>query len=356
MKLHLLSINKFGLFLLILCICFLHTYPIICDADIGGKPECDVSIDSAICINDGQKILLPESSPHGIVSRINFDSSLPIDSSSNRNHAVGNFFASTGFGGSGNSALFRKYYIYIPNDDEYFRTADFSYTFFIYLLEDELSKKSSVDERYCPVIHKGTIKDKAQESSPAILINAKNGRIKIVLSTSSSTHSAGEEFLSNFRLRHHQWYHVAVVRHINVVRLYVDGILDSSFLTEGVTKTNDFPVYIGGTPYSVDVCDFPFLLDELKIYNVSIGTDQIQSEASGTLGGLEPSFIYFGCFNCDMNSAILSCPNNYHLCNKVELYLGVYNVMRKLSLNINNLILPFSQEKNEGIGICCADL
>ncbi|KMZ78107.1 hypothetical protein PVIIG_00794 [Plasmodium vivax India VII] len=145
-------------------------------------------------------------------------------------------------------------------------------------------------------------------------------------------------------------------RHINHVRLFVNGILDSSFLTEGITKTNDFPIYIGGAPYSVESCDFPFLLDELKVYNLSLGVDHIQSEAASTLNGVEPSFIYFGCFHCDINNAILSCPNNYHLCNKVELYIGVYNVMRKFSLNINNLILPFSPENHTGIGVCCADI
>eukprot|EP00366_Plasmodium_knowlesi_P004765 XP_002262263.1 [Plasmodium knowlesi strain H] len=321
------------------CLIFLYSYfkiQIECHVDDPKLPECDVSIDTAICINNGQKILLPEAKPYGISAHINFDNISAVDASGNRNHAVGNFFASTGFGGIGNSSLFRKNYIYIPHSDEYFKTVDFSYTFFIYLLEDEQSIKNNVEEMFCPVIHKGIVKDKIQESSPAILINAKIGRIKIVLSTSSSTNS--------------------VVRHINHVRLFVNGILDSSFLTEGITKTNDFPIYIGGAPYSVESCDFPFLLDELKVYNLSIGVDHIQSEAATTLNGIEPSFIYFGCFHCDINSAILSCPNNYHLCNKVELYIGVYNVMRKFSLNINNLILPFSPENHMGIGVCCADI
>ncbi|VWU50126.1 secreted ookinete protein, putative [Hepatocystis sp. ex Piliocolobus tephrosceles] len=341
-------------YLLLLCIYF--KVLIKCNIYNITPPECDVSIDSAICINNGQSMLLPKAKPHGISTHISFDDIAPIDSSGNRNHALGTFFASTGFGGVGNSALFRKNYIYIPHSDEYFKNVNFSYTFFIYLLKDDISIKNNLDEKFCPVIHKGIAKDKIQESSPAILINAKSGRIKVVLSTSSRINSAGEEFLSNFKLRNHQWYHIAIVRHINHIRLFVDGILDSSFLTEGITKTNDFPIYIGGSPDSTDTCDFPFLLDELKIYSMSIGVDHIQSEAAATLSGLEPSFIYFGCFNCDINTALLSCPNNYHLCNKLELYIGVYNVMRKFSLNINNIILPFSSENQIGIGVCCANM
>ncbi|SCM26432.1 secreted ookinete protein, putative [Plasmodium chabaudi chabaudi] len=338
---------------------FLYIYvktEVKCDIENYSLPECDVSIDSAICINNGQKILLPQAKPYGLSAHINFDSITPVDSSGNRNHALGNFFASPGFGGIRNSGLFRKNYIYIPHSDEYFKSADFSYTFFLYILEDDMSIKNSTKGKYCPVIHKGIAKEKIQEFSPAILINTKNGRIKTVLSTSSTTSSTGEEFLSNFKLGHHQWYHIAVVKHINHIRLFVNGILDTSYLTEGIIRTNDFPIYIGGAPYSLDDCDFPFLIDELKIYNISIGVDHIQSEASATLGGLEPSFVYFGCFRCDINTAVLSCPNNYHLCNKMELYIGVYNIMRKFNLNIDNIILPFSPENNIGIGVCCADM
>lgn len=91
---------------------------------------------------------------------------------------------------------------------------------------------------------------------------------------------------SNSRLRPHQWYHMArkakekhlsfgsyewpyfaVVRHQNRMRLYVDGILDSSLATEGSTKTNDLPLFVGGAPYAENVCDLPMLLDEFRMYS-----------------------------------------------------------------------------------------
>ncbi|SBT80873.1 secreted ookinete protein, putative [Plasmodium malariae] len=159
---------------------FYYKTQIKCDIDNLSLPECDVAIDSAICISNGQKILLPEAKPYGISAHINFDSITAVDSTGNRNHALGNFFASTGFGSVGNSALFRKNYIYIPHSDEFFKSVDFTYTFFIYLLEDEISVKNNTDEKFCPIIHKGIIKDKIQESSPAIMINAKVKNTKTI--------------------------------------------------------------------------------------------------------------------------------------------------------------------------------
>lgn len=72
------------------------------------------------------------------------------------------------------------------------------------------------------------------------------------------------------------------------VRLYVDGILDSTMVTQGkpltrarapilslgrpdfsgFTRTNDLPMYIGGAPYSEEVCDLPVLVDELRVYSI----------------------------------------------------------------------------------------
>lgn len=51
------------------------------------------------------------------------------------------------------------------------------------------------------------------------------------------------------------------------MRLYVDGILDSSLVTEGATKTNELPLFIGGAPYAENVCDMPMLLDEFRMFS-----------------------------------------------------------------------------------------
>lgn len=63
------------------------------------------------------------------------------------------------------------------------------------------------------------------------------------------------------------WPVSVVVRHQNRMRLYVDGILDSSLVTEGSTKTNDLPLFVGGAPYAENVCDMPMLLDEFRMFS-----------------------------------------------------------------------------------------
>jgi hypothetical protein len=55
---------------------------------------------------------------------------------------------------------------------------------------------------------------------------------------------------------------------------------------------------------------------------------EIQAEAGLVLGSVEPNFIQLGCFDCLFKEAQGSCITNYHLCNNVEMYSGVYQAVR----------------------------
>lgn len=70
---------------------------------------------------------------------LTFDESRPLDTSGKKNHGSGEVMAASGVGGAGSSALFRNNYVYIPSS-EGFKSADYSYTFFVYLLEDAKSR------------------------------------------------------------------------------------------------------------------------------------------------------------------------------------------------------------------------
>ncbi|KEP63453.1 UNVERIFIED_CONTAM: membrane protein [Hammondia hammondi] len=317
-------------------------------------PVCDVAVESALCLHGEQKVLLPSAQPYGLELHITFDSVRPLDESGKRNHASGEVMAATGIGGSGSSGLFRRNYIYVSSA-EGLQTADFSYTFFAYLLEDAESRANNLlHDQFCPLLHKGVMRENVQEAAPAILINPREGRIKVVVATSQNPDNPGEEMMSNSRLKPHQWYHIAVVRRMNRVYLYVDGILDSTMVAQGLARANDLPMYIGSAPYAEDVCDVPLLIDELKVFSYALGRDSIQAEASISLAGVEPSFIHIGCFDCNKDEASTACPDGYHLCDKLELYIGGYQVARKLSLG-TSLVAAGSATPAKGTALCCSD-
>lgn len=75
--------------------------------------------------------MLPDARPHGLVGKYTFDMTQPLDSSGNKNHALGQIVAGSPWGASGASAVFRKNYILIPHSP-LFETTDYSVTFWIY--------------------------------------------------------------------------------------------------------------------------------------------------------------------------------------------------------------------------------
>lgn len=75
----------------------------------------------------------------GMEVHLTFDESRPLDASGKKNHGSGEVMAASGIGGAGSSALFRNNYVYVPSSES-FMSADFSYTFFVYLLQDAKSR------------------------------------------------------------------------------------------------------------------------------------------------------------------------------------------------------------------------
>lgn len=322
--------------------------------DVVSKPVCDVSIDSALCLHNDEQVLLPSARPYGLELHLKFDEVRPVDSSGMKNHGSGSTMVASGVGGMGSAALFRQNYVIVPHSPS-FESSDFSYTFFVYLLEDHESRaNNSQHDQFCPIVHKGIMRRDVEEAAPAVLFNPKDGHIKVVVGTTTTPSSAGEEMQSNSRLRPHQWYHIAVVRHVSRIRLYIDGILDSTHVTDGATRTNSLPLYVGSAPYAEGVCDTPMLMDNLRVYSTAIGRDQIQAEAGIVLSGIEPSFVTLGCVHCSKEEASSSCAAGYHLCDKLELFLGGYQVARKLSLG-SNILATGASTPITGVGLCCSD-
>jgi len=301
--------------------------------------QCDVESATPICLGDEQ-VLLPPALPDGLQGYWSFDDDSPVDLTGNLNHGLGRAQAGPSFAGVGSSALFDgSSFLVIPGRGP-LRLQDFSYTFWLYLIDDTASGVPRQGLRVCTVVRKG-LEDIGPEgrqpaAAPAVLFDRESRRVRISLVTvgeGSSDVSEIESFDSNSRLSRGRWFHLAIVR-LNdqrMTRLYINGVLDASHPSKGFVKANGDPIYVGGDPLSRDEwCNMPMYLDELKVYNRPLVPDEIQAEAAPLLAGVEPSFVRLSCMQCTLQTAMQNCPEGYHICNSLELHVGGYQVARSL--------------------------
>lgn len=77
-----------------------------------------------------------------------------------------------------------------------------------------------------------------------------------------------------------EWHHVTAVFGSGFLRLYVDGRLEDNQTRTEAMKRNDFEVLIGENAERQGRC-FNGLLDDVRIYNYALSTDQIMALAAG---------------------------------------------------------------------------
>ena len=337
--------------------------PVITPFDIS---ECEMMTDGPVCLFNSDRMILPYALPPNLNGYWNFDTNRPIDNSGHNNHGIGSILSGPSFGGFGASALVRDgNYITVPHN-KMFSSNQFTITFFVYFYNDPTS--FSKGARYCPIVMKG--KDdlfaKQYQRAPGIFYDKQGKNLLVFVKTGNDESAEGEGFTSKSRLTPQKWYHIAVVKTETSSILYVNGIKETELVLKGAFQDNDQPLYIGNVPWLKNDCAFPFLIDEMRYYNKAVDKDYIQAEASPVLGGVEPSFIQLGCFNCDVNQAATSCNADlgYRLCTSIELHTGGYQVARALGLiNSDTHIWTHNafQKAEEykgltGLGLCCSIL
>mmetsp|Transcript_66457 Transcript_66457/g.131070 ORF Transcript_66457/g.131070 Transcript_66457/m.131070 type:complete len:416 (-) Transcript_66457:46-1293(-) len=292
---------------------------------------CDVVSDGPICFSERKAALMPPAVPHGLIGHWSFDERSAFDSSGNMNHGDTEFYHGPSPAGSGHSAIFHKNFLMVPNSHA-FQVEDFSYSFWVYLLPNAAPADES--PRWCPLLRKGVYVAQAQEfaNAPAILFSFRTGRVRASVTTNTSSRGDGEFVDSNARLVPGRWAHVAVVHHAKRGNLliYINGILDSTAKTRGSLVLNDYPLYIGGDPFTAGQCDHMIYMDELRAYGRAVSPHEVQAEAAPALGGLDPSFVHLGCLSCSLEEAIRSCPRGRTICSSLELHTGGYQVARSL--------------------------
>jgi hypothetical protein len=148
------------------------------------------------------------------------------------------------------------------------------------------------------------------------------------------------------------------------MKLYINGILDKDIEIKKQPKEIKSPLYIGNAPWLRDQCEFPFLIDEFRYYNIEVKEEMIQAEASLALGGIDPKFLKLGCMDCTLQIAEESCSERYRLCSSVELNTAGYQIARSMGWinwnthlwTYNALNSPSEFEKLKGLGLCCNKL
>lgn len=305
--------------------------------------ECEVELTGPICMGDeehGREVRLPMALAAGLRGFWSFDQNSVLDATSYRNHAFGRLAVGPAQGGQGSSAFFRRSFLEVTDAQGTLQLKDFSYTFWVYLIDDPTSKGLKL----CPLVRKGLggsvpIGDLGRQSdaSPAVLFDRFSQRLRVEFVTSGAPDldpslTLAEAFESNARLRTGRWYHISVLRWDNArtTHLYVNGVLDSSHITKGFLRPMREPIFVGGDPLTAESCDLPMYIDELKVYDRPLDVDEIQAEAAPALMGIEPAFVRLACVNCPLELASRSCTEGYHVCSSIEMHMGGYQVAHSL--------------------------
>lgn len=302
-------------------------------ASMANEPTCDVLLSDPLCYAGGRQALLPGAVPSGLVGYWSFDSEVASDSSGNGNHGVTEVTHGPAPVGSGHSAVFTETFMMVPNS-ALLSVADFTYSFWIYLVDDGSKAQAGRSATWCTLLRKG-IRDVHTDQfadAPALLFSDRTGHLRAQITTSVKGTQDGESFESNARILPNRWMHIAMVHHSSrsSLLLYVNGILDNVMTTQGKLVTNDYPLYVGGDPFTAGQCGFTVYMDELKAYSYAVPPHQFQAEAAPALGGADPSFVRLGCASCSLADAAKSCPANRHLCTATELHTGGYQVARSM--------------------------
>jgi len=299
-----------------------------------GSPQCDSDLSGSICYAGQQHALMANAVPPGLVGHWDFNSDVPMDSSGNGNHGVTELVHGPSPAGSGHSAAFTKTFMMVPNSAQ-LKLTDFTYSFWIYLMDDGTpASATGRSATWCPLIRKGVhmVETEQFAAAPALLFNHRTGTLRAEITTSYKGTEDGEYVDSNARLLANRWVHIAMVHHSAnpSLLLYVNGILDAVLKTQGTMVNNDYPLYVGGDPFSMAQCGFTVYMDELRVYSHAVPPHHLQAEAAPALGGTDPSYVRLGCLKCSLQDAAKSCPANRHICTSMELHTGGFQVARSL--------------------------
>merc|ERR1719183_3150138 len=152
-----------------------------------GAPTCDTTLSDPICFAGQRRALLPNAVPGGLIGHWDFNSEGALDSSGNGNHGVTEVVHGPAPVGSGHSAVFSKTFMMVPPSPLLNSITDFTYSFWVYLLDDGAAPASvGRSATWCPLIRKGISEAKTEQfaSAPTLLFNHRTGHMRAEITTS----------------------------------------------------------------------------------------------------------------------------------------------------------------------------
>ena len=332
----------------------------------GDDANCDLVAERGVCLFGGQKVLVPDAAPNGLVGHWSFDGVKPLDSSGQRNHGAAAIPPGPGVGSSGASAMFNgRDSVKVPHAQS-LTAPSYSVSMWVYLrrMPEGADTKPA---RNCPLLYKG---DDGNHPAPSLEVNTRSRELRFVVETDSDKFPSGEFAASAARLPLRRWTHIAVVHGHHSLQLWVNGILDAKNVTEGASVFNKGALHLGGVPWLADKCGVELYVDEVRYFSRALTADEIQAEGEPALGGIEPSFLHLACKSCTLKAAATGCREGYHVCTVMELHTGGYQVARLMGWASRTTHVwshaavagdeadpahTLNKGKAQGLGICCSD-
>jgi hypothetical protein len=318
------------------------------------RVTCDLTAESGICLYGGQKLLLPDAVPKGLVGFWTFDEVYPVDSSRNQNNLEGVMPLGPGRSGRGASAHFEgENFFSVPSSPSLAQTATrFTVSFWINFFPD--SGTENVDSNIAVIGSQQGVQFQLAHNgeSNRIMAAGRGGRLKVG---------------SNAVLSRGSWHHVAVVLGERHFSLYINGVLDARQTFEPEKEIVPFPSYavqFGRVPFlASNLAYTQFLLDDLKIFSRAVTQFEVAAESFGALGAVEPDYIRFGCRDCGYEPALAACKavQGYELCSELQLYSGGLQAAYRMGYAGGKQPVWHSvgtvhkfPESEKRVGICCA--
>ncbi|CEM34073.1 unnamed protein product [Vitrella brassicaformis CCMP3155] len=303
-------------------------------------------VPQAFCLHGTSQVITAAAIPNGLVGWWTFDDVYPIDHSGHFNHMHPALRSGPSFFGYGASLIMDKDNGTVVASSPSLNVGTLTVSFWIYLLNGPTGQ-------YRYVVSKG---HGDFEVTPTVLLQESSNKLRVRVSTNINPNE-GLDSQGGIPMR--RWTHVAVSLSKGVMRLFIDGMLDSEVILSDEPKANNGPLFIGKHPHRT-FPGFDGYIDDIKFYNYGLQQQSIQAMLPAALTGIGTAdFYHLGRLRCTFNETADPeiCPPAFHLCTLEELYMGGFHTARTHQWLITNDVWYKGVESTTGekSAVCCRD-